>query len=78
MIVLCRQASELHTEADEGKLTGAKKLAYAFHMTLCGPCQRYREQLRVTAKVVAGAPKDEASVPDGLVDRLADELAKKG
>jgi hypothetical protein len=77
MIVVCKEASELHTAAEEGALTGAKKALYDLHMTICGPCKRYRQQLRTTAEVVKSMPHEDAAPPADLLDLLAKEIDKK-
>ena len=73
-MILCREATRLHTDADEGALHGAKKAFYDLHMRLCRPCKRYRAQLRTTAAVLAGLPKEPP--PAELVERLASEVGK--
>jgi hypothetical protein len=72
----CREASELHTHAAEGALTGMKKSLYALHMTICSHCKRYRSQLGTTVKALQNLPPEEPP-PPGLVDLLASELEKK-
>lgn len=74
-MMTCREASELHTKASEGALTGAKKVLYDLHMTICGACKCYRSQLRTTTEVLGGLPKEEP--PKNLVDLLAGEIEKK-
>lgn len=76
-MILCRRATELHTAADEGALTGAQRVLYDLHMVVCGPCRRYREQLRTTVEVLHGLPKEDAAPPADLLDRLAKEIDRK-
>jgi anti-sigma factor ChrR (cupin superfamily) len=71
----CRHASELHTAAAEGALSGTEKALYALHMKICGPCKRFRSQLETTASVLRKMPHEEP--PTALVDQLAAELDKK-
>lgn len=75
-MINCRMATELHTSAAEGALTGPKKALYALHMKICGPCKRYRFQLQATVATLAELP-DEPPPPDGLLDLLAAELPSK-
>jgi hypothetical protein len=74
-MINCRDATALHTLAEEGGLTGAKKALYALHMKICGPCQLYKKQLETSALVLKKLPPVEA--PEALVDLLASELDKK-
>ncbi len=74
-MMLCKKAMSLLTEAKEGKLTGAQKLAFDLHLTVCGPCKRCRAQLDSTVETLRNMPKEEA--PPGLLDLLAGELEKK-
>jgi hypothetical protein len=76
-MILCREATRLHTEADEGTLTGTTRALYVVHMTLCGPCRRYREQLRTTAKVLKHLGTTDETPGEALIDRLAREIEKK-
>jgi len=71
----CRTATALHTEASEGKLSGAKKLRYDLHMTVCGMCKCYRDQLETTTEALRKLPREEP--PADLLDRLAAEIEKK-
>lgn len=48
----CRDATALLTDDDEGALTGAAKLKFAVHLTVCTVCQRLRSQLRTTREVL--------------------------
>jgi hypothetical protein len=73
--MFCREATSLLTEAQEGALRGAKKAMFEVHLTLCGPCKRYRAQLEATSRALANLPKEQP--PSGLVDLLAGELEKK-
>lgn len=74
-MMTCREASELHTKAEEGALSGAKKILYDLHMTICSHCKCYRSQLDTTKGVLGGLPKEEP--PKNLVDLLAAEIEKK-
>ncbi|MBS2016308.1 MAG: hypothetical protein JST00_25720 [Deltaproteobacteria bacterium] len=74
-MMTCREATQLHTTAAEGGLQGTTKLRYDVHMTVCPYCKCYRTQLVTTTSVLAGLPKEKP--PEDLLDRLADEIAKK-
>jgi hypothetical protein len=74
-MMTCRTATALHIALEEGALSGARLLRYRVHMTLCGPCQRYRAQLERTRSLLAKLPPEPAA-PPSLTDLLADVLAK--
>ncbi len=74
-MMLCKKATSLMTEAKEGKLKGAQKVAFDLHLLVCGPCKRCRAQLDTTVETLRKLPKEEAH--SGLVDLLAGELEKK-
>jgi hypothetical protein len=76
-MILCRDATRLHTEADEGTLTGKTRALYTLHMTLCGPCRRYRDQLRTTAQVLKHLGTTDEKPGEALIDLLAREIEKK-
>jgi hypothetical protein len=76
-MILCREATRLHTEADEGALSGTTLALYTLHMTLCGPCRRYRDQLAVTRQLLQHMGTTPEKPSAALVDRLAREIEKK-
>ena len=78
-MITCREATELHTAAEEGALTGAKKAFYELHMKICPGCKQYRSQLHATVDVLGKLPDKlpEEAPPADLIDRLAAELEKK-
>ena len=75
-MITCREATALHTAADDGVLTGAKRFFYNLHMTVCPHCKRYRRQLDATVEVLQRLRPAEAP-PPALVELLAAELEKK-
>jgi len=44
----CKHAVEAMTDAEEGALTGWRKLNYRFHMKHCPACNAHRRQLAAT------------------------------
>lgn len=74
-MITCREACELHTAAEEGALRGTKKLRYEVHMKVCGPCKRFRQQLRTTVEALKGLPAEKPA--EDLVDLLAKEIDAK-
>ncbi len=73
-MMLCKRATSLLTEAEEGKLEGATKVAFDLHLAICPPCRRYRAQLEKTVDMLGKLPKEEP--PPSLLDALASELEK--
>jgi hypothetical protein len=64
----CRRASERLSRALDGTLPAGERLGLWAHLLLCGPCCRYRKQLRTlhTAAVL------DADRPADTDDRLGD------
>jgi hypothetical protein len=62
--MMCREVTELLTEAMEGALTGAQKRGFSIHMALCPYCNRHRRQvetlLGTLAKLEAAPPSSDA------------------
>ena len=52
LVTCCRDATRLLTDASEGALVGAERVSFAFHLTICPHCRRYREQLTRTVEVL--------------------------
>jgi hypothetical protein len=73
LVLCCRDATGLLTEASEGALAGAEKATMAFHMTICGRCQSYRAQLETTVEVLHAMPREETKAED--VDAILRLLA---
>jgi anti-sigma factor RsiW len=48
----CREAVELVTEYLEGAMTPFERERFERHLSTCGPCTRYVEQVRRTADVL--------------------------
>lgn len=74
-MITCREATELHTAAEEGALTGTKKVFYDLHMKICPGCKCYRAQLHTTVDVLKGLPPEEP--PADLLGLLERELGEK-
>jgi hypothetical protein len=65
LLPCCRDAMALVTDDEEGALTGAAKLKFSVHLTICTVCQRMRAQLRTTKAVLralAPEPSKESDV----------------
>ena len=49
----CRELAQLITDYWEGVLSPADSARFELHMKLCGPCEDYVEQMRMTTGTVA-------------------------
>jgi hypothetical protein len=67
-MLTCRRASERLSRALDGTLRPGERLGLWAHLLLCGPCCRYRKQLRL---LHAAAERD-AHRPAESSDRLGD------
>jgi len=47
MAFSCREAARLSSEAMERDLSLPEKIAWRFHLALCGLCKRYNRQLKL-------------------------------
>jgi len=65
----CRRASERLSRALDGKLAPGERLGLWAHLLLCGPCCRYRKQLRLLHE----ASRQAADRPPAADHRLSDE-----
>ena len=73
-MMTCREATCLHTDFEEGALGGTKLLRYEMHLLICGPCKRFRSQMRTTKSLLERMPKETPSA--SLVDVLAAQIGK--
>lgn len=73
-MMLCKKASSLLTAAEDDALGAADKFWFDCHLTVCGPCKRYRRQMQATAEALRKLPKEEP--PSALLDALAKEIEK--
>ncbi len=60
---LCRDATELLTDAREGALSGWRAVQYRFHLTVCPACRRYRQQVDETIALAREIPPDDVPAP---------------
>jgi hypothetical protein len=63
--MMCRGAVEAMTDADEGKLSGWRKVSYRVHLAICPFCRGHRAQVDKTVAALASLPKEPPS-PDAL------------
>jgi hypothetical protein len=67
-MLTCRRASERLSRALDAKLRTGERLGLWAHLLLCGPCCRYRKQLRM----LDAACRQNADRPPASDDRLSD------
>jgi hypothetical protein len=67
-MLTCRRASERLSRALDGRLAPGEKLGLWAHLLLCGPCCRYRKQLRLLDQ----ACRDDAERPAAGEERLGE------
>ncbi len=77
----CRRASERLSRALDGKLRPGEELGLWAHLLLCGPCCRYRKQLRMldaaARQLGERAPDAEHPLPDAAKTRIGEALARQ-
>jgi predicted anti-sigma-YlaC factor YlaD len=70
--IVCREFAELATEYLEGAMPDATLELVEEHLAMCDWCRDYLQQIRTTARVVAGETETAAAAPppetlDGLM-----------
>lgn len=68
--VACRRLVEMVTDYLEGGLRPAERIAVEEHLSVCGHCAGYVEQVRQML-VLTAAPRDgDAALPPDVLERL--------
>jgi anti-sigma factor ChrR (cupin superfamily) len=77
LVLCCRDAMARLTERSEGALSGAEGATYAFHLTVCPHCKRYRAQLEAAVGLLRAMPREEpkAEAVDAILRMLGDDSA---
>lgn len=70
----CKRATELSTEAREGRLGRLARWRYRFHLAMCPGCQAYEHGLEAMLQVLRNAP---ASTAPGEVKDAAVALLRQ-
>lgn len=60
-VFTCRELARLITDYWEGALTPEDAARFEHHMSLCGPCEDYVEQLRLSTRTLAALRECEVS-----------------
>jgi predicted anti-sigma-YlaC factor YlaD len=68
--LVCQEVVELITDYLEGALDSEQVAALEAHLSLCGPCRDYVEQMRQTIAVMGRVPT-ETLTDDAKADLLA-------
>ena len=66
--ISCQEVVELVTDYLDGALAGEDGALFEEHLTFCGPCATYLDQLRTTIATVGRI--EEADVPPVMRDTL--------
>jgi anti-sigma factor RsiW len=68
--IVCRELVELVTDYVEGALTPADAARFEWHISTCGACAAYLDQMRTTIAVLGELPPESLS-PEAERDLLA-------
>ena len=60
-MMMCRDAADAMTDADEGALAGWRLVKYRAHMAICPFCRAHKQQLDTTVSTLRALPKDPPS-----------------
>ena len=71
----CRRASERLSRALDGKLAPGERLGLWAHLLLCGPCCRYRKQLRMLLEASMHNADRAANTDDRLSESARGRIA---
>ncbi|MCH7849292.1 MAG: zf-HC2 domain-containing protein [Planctomycetes bacterium] len=69
----CRESSELLSAAEDGDLSRMDRWALRAHLFICGPCRKYRRQIRSLRRIINDAMQRLESGEDLHDRRLSDE-----
>ena len=58
----CKELTELITEYLEGKLRPSDRLRFEQHLSACGGCVTYIDQMRATVKALGAHPRVEIPI----------------
>lgn len=73
----CHESSELLSEASDGELSIADKLALWGHLLVCGPCRKYQKQMRKLRLLIENALRIIESDIVPIKSRLSDAAKAK-
>ncbi len=71
----CRDITEVVTDYMEGRMSFMQKIAFQFHVGMCGPCREYLRQMKLTVQTVGKInTMDDCS---DMSPEVQDELLKR-
>ncbi len=73
----CREAADLLSATEDGRISRAERLALRLHLLICGPCRRYRralQKLREVTKVAMERLESGGHLPGS---RLSEEARSR-
>lgn len=76
----CREATYLHEQKKEGKLTFGQRLSLGFHLLYCHLCRLFvkqAEQLEQQAKNLAGAQQINNPMDTSAKEKMREALARE-
>ena len=76
--VVCQQLVELVTAYLEGDLDPVDRAAVEEHLSQCGHCTGYVEQVRRMLELTALQPEDGPEVPADMLDTLTQAYRRRG
>ena len=71
----CRESSELLSAAQDGELSRMDRWALHAHLFICGPCRKYRRQIRSLRRIIKDAMQ-RLETSEGLHDRRLTDDAR--
>lgn len=54
----CRELTELVTEYLEGRMPLRRRMAFWFHVGMCGHCRTYLKQMKATVRILGQLPAE--------------------
>lgn len=77
MMLSCKQASELSSEALDRRLSPSERLRLAIHLSLCRLCRRYRRQIHILHQAALRLRRDDAPIVHPLDDATRRRITER-
>jgi hypothetical protein len=78
LFINCRQATYLHEQKKEGKLSLAERFGLWLHLLYCGICRLFVKQVEEVEQACGKvAASEKAQMPEAAKQRLTSELQKQ-
>ena len=75
MALTCRELTELATDKKEGVLTLLQRAGVRVHLSWCGRCRRYLEQMDLAVDALAAMPVE--AVPEDVEAALLEKFGER-